>query len=90
MYQYSGYGGDSHVVMRLSIDSRAQKHTVSLTGNTHYAGNFGLWQGSLNSGAHKATLDYRSPASTTNTVSSALEWTRCNKWHNRAITVIIC
>ena len=29
MYQYSGHGGNSHVVMRLSIDSVAQKHTVS-------------------------------------------------------------
>ena len=76
--------------MRLSIDSVAQKHTVSLTVNTHYAGNFGLWQGFLNSGAHKATLDYRSPASTTNTISSALEWAQWNKWHNRAMTVIIC
>ena len=90
MYQYSGSCGNSYIVMRLSIDSVAQKHTVSLTGNTAYAGNFGLWQGSLSSGAHKVTLDYRSTARTTNTVSSALEWTRWNKWMNRAMTVIIC
>ena len=90
MYQYSGLGGDSHIVMRLSIDSVPQKHTVSLIGNTAYAGNFGLWQGSLNSGAHKITLDYRTPAKTVNTVSSDLEWAHWNKWHNRAMTVIIC
>ena len=90
MYQYSGYGGDSHIVMRLSIDSAVQKHTVSLNGNAHYSGNFGLWQGSLNSGAHKATLEYRSPTTTTNTVSSSLEWERWNKWNNRAMTVITC
>ena len=90
MYQYSGLGGNSHVVMRLTIDSVAQKHTVSLTGDTAYAGNFGLWQGSLNSGAHKVTLDYRSPARTDNTVSSDLEWVPWNKWMNRAMTVIIC
>ena len=65
-------------------------HTVSLTGNTDYAGNFGLWQDSLSSGAHKLTLDYHSPVKTTNTVSSDLEWTRWNKWMNRAMTVIIC
>ena len=76
--------------MRLSIDSLAQKHTASLTGNTAYAGNFGLWQGSLNSGVHKVTLDYRTPTSTTNTVSSDLEWARWNKWMNRVMTVIIC
>ena len=90
MYQYAGRGGSSHVVMRLSIDSVAQKHSISLDGDTAYVGNFGLWQGSLNSGAHKATLDYRSPAKTTNTVSSDLEWSRWNKWMNRAMTVIIC
>ena len=90
MYQYSGYGGNSYVVMRLSIDSVAQKHTVSLTGDTAYVGNFGLWQGSLSNGAHKVTLDYRSPVNTHNTVSSDLEWVRWNKWMNRAITVIIC
>ena len=39
--------------MRLSIDSVPQKHTVPLTGNTVYAGNFGLWQGALNPGGHK-------------------------------------
>ena len=90
MYQYAGNGGSSYVVMRLSIDSVTQKHSVSLTGETAYAGNFGLWQGSLKSGAHKATLYYRSPVATTNTVSSDLEWTRWNKWMNRAMTVIIC
>ena len=90
MYQYSGPGGRSHVVMRLSVDSVVQKHTVSLTGDTSYAGNFGLWQGSLNGGAHTATLVYRSPARTTSSVSSSLEWARWNKWQNRAMTVITC
>ena len=90
MYQYSGNGGSSTIVMRLSIDSVPQKHTVSLTGDTLYAGNFGLWQGSLNHGAHKITLDYRTPVKTVNIVSSDLEWVPWNKWHNRAMTVIIC
>ena len=90
MYQYAGHGGNSHVVMRLSIDSVPQPHTVSLTGNTAYVGNFGLWQGYLDSGAHRVTLDYRTLVSTTNTVSSDLEWKAFNKWMNRAITVIVC
>ena len=90
MYQYSGLGGKSHVVMRLSIDSVAQKHTVSLSGDTKYAGNFGLWQGSLNNGAHKVTLDYRSPVKTDNTILSGSEWNNRNKWMQRAMTVIIC
>ena len=90
MYQYAGPGGNSHVVMRLSIDSVVQKHTVSLIGETAYVGNFGLWQGSLNSGHHQVTLDYRSLVHTVSHYSAELEWTRWNKWHNRAMTVIIC
>ena len=39
MYQYAGHGGNSHVVMHLSIDLVTQKHIVSLTGDTVYAGN---------------------------------------------------
>ena len=31
MYQYAGRGGNSHVVMHLSIDSVSKQHTVSLT-----------------------------------------------------------
>ena len=89
MYQYSGYSSYSHIVVRLSIDSVSQKHTVSLTGNTIYVGNFGLWQGSLSNGAHKINLDYRSPVKTTNTVSPNLEW-RFKNFHNRALTTIVC
>jgi len=90
MYQYSGYSGRSHVVMRLSIDSEPQQHTVSLTGNSVYTGNFGLWQGSLNAGQHKVSLDYRSPAKTTHTVSGDPEYNNWNKWMNRAITITYC
>ena len=90
MYQYSGYGGSSYIVMRLSIDSVVQKHTVSLTGDTVYAGNFGLWQGSLNSGAHKVTLDYRAPVVTQNVISSGQEWNDRGKWMQRSMSVIIC
>ena len=90
MYQYSGFSGSTHVVMRLSIDSVPQQHTVSLTGDTVYAGNFGMWQGSLKAGQHKAFLDYRSPAHTAHTVSGDPEWSRWNKWMNRAMTIIHC
>ena len=89
----AGSSGNSHTVMRLSIDSVVQKHTVSKTGDTAYAGNFGLWQGSLDSGAHKVTLDYRTPVSTTNAVSANLDWQQVylyTVWRNRALTTIIC
>ena len=90
MYQYSGHGGNGHIVMRLSINSIAQAHTASLTGNTAYVGNFGLWQGSLNSGTYKIALEYRSSARTVNIVSADSEWKNWNKWMNRAMTIIIC
>ena len=89
MYQYSGSSGNSHVVMRLSIDSIVQKHTVSLNGDT-YTGNFALWQGSLSNGAHSVTLDYRSPVQTYNTISSGSEWNDRGKWMQRTMTVITC
>ena len=93
MYQYAGYSGNSHTVMRLSIDSVPQKHTVSLTGDTAFAGNFGLWQGLLNHGAHKVTLEYRTPAKTSNTVSPNLDWDKVHGyviWHTRSLTIITC
>ena len=90
MYQYAGDGGGSYILMRLSIDSVAEKHSVSLNGNAERAGNFGLWQGSLNSGNHEVTLDYRTPVKIDHTVSSDLEWKKWNKVANRAMTVIIC
>ena len=90
MYQFSGFGGNNYIVMRLSIDSVPQKHTVSITGSTVYAGNFGLWQGALTPGAHKVSLEYRSPVKTTNVVSPEIEWKRWNKWNNRAMTIVYC
>ena len=93
MYQFSGSSHNSYIVMRLNIDSVPQRHTVSLTGNTPYIGNFGLWQGSLNAGDHKVTLEYRAGAQTTNTVSQNLDWQQVylhRIWHNRVLTVIKC
>ena len=93
MYQFAGYVGNSHIVMRLSIDSVPQKHTVSLSGNSRYSGNFGLWQGSLKSGTYKITLDYRTPAKVVNSVSPNLDWPQVydyRVWRNRALTVIKC
>jgi len=58
MYRYSAYAGNFHVVVCLSIDSIPQKHTVSLTGNTAYAGNFGLWQGSLKAGQNYTLIHH--------------------------------
>ena len=92
MYQYSGRirNGFTHMVMRLSVDLVPQQHTVSLTGDTEFTGNFGLWQGALDAGPHQINLDYRTPRIADSAVSSDLEWRRFNKWMNRAMTVITC
>ena len=92
MYQFSGRikNGYTHMVMRLSIDLVPQQHTISLTGDTEFTGNFGLWQGALDAGPHQIILDYRSPGLSDNAVSSNLEWERYNKWMNRVLTVITC
>jgi len=91
MYQYSGFAKNSYVLMRLSINSVPCKHTQSLTGDTEYAGNFGLWQGSLNAGTHSVVLEYRSPVTTKSGVIPVTEWRPyVNKWENRAMSIIIC
>ena len=92
MYQYGGWGGSARTIMRLSIDSVPQPHTASINGDNNFTGNFGLWQGSLASGEHTFTVDYRSTAATTNTVLS-VDWAHTNGhaiWHNRVLTVIYC
>ena len=93
MYQYAGDAGNSHIVMRLTINSAPQKHTVSLNGDLTWTSNFGLWQGSLNSGRHNIALDYRTSANTSNNVSPNLEWQQVYSyviWQHRTLTIIVC
>ena len=59
-YQYSAFGSNTHIVTRLLIDSVPVKHTASVTGNTYFAGNSGMWQGVINSGNHTITVQHRS------------------------------
>ena len=61
MYQLSGYSphNDFHIVTRIKIGTAIEKHTAFHSGYENYYGNFGLWQGSLNSGTHSITVEYR-------------------------------
>ena len=59
-YQYSAYGRNTYTVTHLVIDSVPVKHTASITGNTLYAGNSGMWQGILSSGSHTIYVQHRS------------------------------
>ena len=59
-YQYVAKDRNTYTVNRLLIDSVSVKHTASVTGNTHYAGNSGMWQGMLSSGRHNIAVQHRS------------------------------
>ena len=83
MYQLSGYSSDNryHIVTRINIGTAIKKHTVSHSGYEKYYGNFGLWQGSLNSGTHSITVEYRNPLSSKN---------KPRLWQTRALTIVYC
>ena len=51
-YQLSGNGRSTYTKTRLVINSSVQKHTMSMTGNSRYSSNAGMWQGALPSGSH--------------------------------------
>ena len=83
MYQHSGYGpkDDYYIVTRIKINSDIQKHTQSCSGYSKYNGNFGLWQGSLNSGTHTILVEYRNRYATKSNPQY---------WQTRALTIVHC
>ena len=83
MYQYSGYGpnNDYLIVTRIKLNSAIQKHTAFHSGHSYYYGNFGLWQGSLNSGTHTISVEYR------NRYAAKSE---ADYWQTRALTIVQC
>ena len=58
-YQYGVSISNTYIITRLVIDSVAIKHTASITGNNHYHGNSGMWQGILSSGLHTIAIEHR-------------------------------
>ena len=83
MYQYTGYGPQSnyYFVTRIKINTVVEKHSISHSGSTKYYGNFGLWQGSLNSGTHAISVEYRNRDATKN---------EPQYWQTRALTIVYC
>ena len=83
MYQYSGYGliDNYFFVTRIKINTVVEKHTTFHSGYTRYYGNFGLWQGSLNSGTHTILVEYRNRAATKNNP---------HYYQTRILTIIYC
>ena len=82
MYQYSGHG-DRYFVMHLSINSVPMKHTVALSADNAFIGNFGMWQGSLSAGTHKLVLEYRS-------AKASSHHPEPKDWQTRTMTIISC
>ena len=68
MYQFSGYNpySEYHIVTRIKINNAIEKYIVFHSGYTYYYGNFGLWQGSLNSGTHTIMVVYRNQCAAKN------------------------
>ena len=83
MYQQSGQGlkNNYYVVTRIKINSAIQKHTAVHSYYTLYYGNFGLWQGSLNSGTHSIVVEYRNNGEATS---------KSGAWETRALNIIYC
>ena len=68
MYQHSGYGlqNNYYFVTRIKINAVIEKHVRSHSGYAKYYGNFGSWQGSLNTGTHTIIVEYRNNGGTKN------------------------
>lgn len=64
------------------IDSVPVKHTASITGNTVYAGNSGMWQGVLSRGRHTIAVEHRSSSTYTHYVN--------DDFYARAMDIIRC
>ena len=83
MYQHSGNGPQNNYffVNRIKINSDIQKHTVFHSPRAAYYGNFGLWQGSLNSGAHAIVVEYRNSGTATS---------KSRAFETRSLNIIYC
>ena len=83
MYQYTGYGqlSNYYFVTRIKINTVVEKHATSHSGYRTYYGNFGLWQGSLNSGTHTILVEYRNRDATKS---------EPHYWQTRALTIVYC
>ena len=83
MYQYTGWAsqGNYYFVNRIKIDSAVKKHSVSHSGFTSSIGNFGLWQGSLNSGTYTILVEYCNNGKITS---------KSGTWETRALTIVYC
>ena len=82
MYQYTGYGPSNYrTVTRMKINNAIEKHTAFHSGYAHYYGNFGLWQGSLDSGTHSILVEYRNYPPNKNEPFES---------HTRALTIVYC
>ena len=84
MYQLSGWNSNInnyYLANRIKINSIIQKHTVYHSGRTAYYGNFGSWQGSLDTGTHNILVEYHNNHKATS---------KSGAWETRALTIVYC
>ena len=85
-YQYSA-PGYTYVFTRLVIDSVAIKHTASISGDSRYTGNSGMWQGVLSSGRHTIAVQHRGSRTYTHYPAS---YSSSYYYNTRAMDIIGC
>lgn len=81
-YQIVMAGSNSHLVTRLVVDGKDQRHTRSITGNTVYWSPASLWSNKLAKGKHTITVQYRTPKGGQNHPAG-------DDWQNRTLTAIV-
>ena len=84
MYHFTSEGsGEQYVFNRLTRNSVPMEHTTSISGNTLYTGNTGVWVGGLDKGGHNICLQY---ARSGKGVAS----TDDKPYHTRSLTITYC
>ena len=84
MYHFTSEGSEQQSVFnQLTMNSVPMEHTTSISGNTLYTGNTGVWVGGLDKGDYKICLQY---ARSGKGVAS----TDDKPHHTRSLTIISC
>jgi len=84
MYHFTSEGSDQQYVFnRLTRNSVPMEHTTSISGNTLYTGNTGVWVGALDQGGHNICIQYARSG-------KGVAFTDDKPYHTRSLTITYC
>ena len=84
MYHFTSEGSEQQYVFnRLTRNSIPMEHTTSISGNTLYTGNTGVWVGALDKGGHNICLQYARSG-------KGEAFTDNKPYHTRSLTITYC